>query len=73
MTTTIDCDDCVMQGTTACDDCLVTFICGPTEAPVVLAGEEERGLRLLARSGLVPGLRHASRGAARCRAPSPAG
>ncbi|MEA2716009.1 MAG: hypothetical protein QOI99_326, partial [Actinomycetota bacterium] len=30
----ISCDDCVMQGTSACDDCVVTFICGrePHEA-----------------------------------------
>lgn len=73
MTTTIDCDDCTMQGTSACDDCLVTFICGPEAGGVVLAGEEERGLRLLVHSGLVPGIRHASRGGGRCRAPSNAG
>ena len=73
MTTTIDCDDCLMQGTGACDDCLVTFICGRTEPAVVLAREEERGLRLLARSGLVPGIRHAGRGAGPCRARSTPG
>jgi hypothetical protein len=24
----IDCDECVMQATSACDDCVVTFLCG---------------------------------------------
>ena len=73
MTISIDCDDCVMQATSACDDCVVTFICGRTGAGVELAGDEERGLRLLVGSGLVPGIRHTSRGGGRCRSPSPTG
>jgi hypothetical protein len=54
----IDCDECVMQHTTACDDCVVTFLVGrePGDA-VVLDLEEERGLRRLADAGLVPDLR----------------
>ena len=37
----IDCDECVMQGTAACDDCVVTFICSrePGEAIVVDVAE----------------------------------
>jgi hypothetical protein len=56
---TIDCDRCVMQHTTACDDCVVTFVVDrePGEALVIDAAEE-RAVRLLARAGLVPRLRH---------------
>jgi hypothetical protein len=56
---TISCDDCVMRATPACEGCVVTFICGrePDDA-IVIDVEEERALRLLGRSGLVPPLRH---------------
>lgn len=55
----ISCDDCTMQHTSACDDCVVSFICGrePDDA-VVIDVAEQRAMRLLARSGLVPELRH---------------
>ena len=58
-TLTIDCDGCIMQGTDACTDCVVTFICtkDPDDA-VVFDVNEERALRLLGRSGLVPPLRY---------------
>lgn len=66
-TLSISCQDCVMRDTTACEDCLVTFVCGrePDEA-VVFALEEERAVRLLAGGGLLPRLRHAPRSAASC-------
>lgn len=59
---TIDCDECAMQGTDACDDCLVTFICSrePGEA-VVVDVAEERAIRLLSGAGLLPELRHVRR------------
>ena len=59
---TIDCGDCVMAGTTACDDCIVSFIVGrePGDA-LVIDAEEERALRTLSDGGLVPRLRHESR------------
>jgi hypothetical protein len=59
---TIDCDDCVMQSTTACNDCVVSFICDrdPDEA-IVFDAAEERALRLLGGVGLVPQLRHVRR------------
>ncbi len=59
---TIDCGDCVMAGTHACDDCVVSFILRrePGEALVVDA-EEERALRALQAGGLVPQLRHRPR------------
>ena len=46
---TIDCDDCAMAGTDACDDCVVSFILRrePGEA-LVIDAEEERALRTLA-------------------------
>jgi hypothetical protein len=58
----IDCDDCAMQGTSACDDCVVTFICSrqPGEA-VVIDVAEERAIRLLSTAGLLPRLRHIRR------------
>jgi hypothetical protein len=56
---TIDCDECSLQGTDACDDCVVTFLCGrlPHEA-VVIDVAEVRAVRLLASAGMVPMLRH---------------
>jgi len=58
----ISCDDCVMQHTRACDDCVVTFICGrePGEA-VVIDAAEARAVRLLGEAGLVPPLRRRAR------------
>lgn len=59
---TIDCADCAVGPSDACADCLVTFICGrePGEA-VIIDVAEERALRLLADSGLVPPVRHRRR------------
>ncbi len=59
---TIDCDDCVMQATSACEDCVVTFLCQrePLDA-VVIEVAEVRALRLLADTGLTPPLRHRRR------------
>ena len=58
----IDCDDCAMQGTDCCDDCVVTFICSrePGEA-VVVDVAEARAMRALASAGLLPRLRHVRR------------
>lgn len=58
---TISCDECVMRATPACDGCVVTFICErePDDA-IIIDAAEERALRLLGRSGLVPPLRHRS-------------
>ena len=58
----IDCDECLMQGTSTCDDCIVTFICSrePDDALIVDVAEE-RALRLLSNGGLVPELRHVRR------------
>jgi len=58
----ISCGDCVMQRTSACDDCVVTFICGrePDEA-VVFDVAEARAVRLLGEVGLLPPLRQLRR------------
>jgi len=59
---TIDCAECSLEGTAACDDCVVTFLCGraPDEA-VVIDVAEVRAVRLLGQAGLVPTLRHVRR------------
>lgn len=59
---TISCDDCLMQGTATCGDCVVTYLCDhdPHDA-VVIDVAEVRALRVLATAGLVPELRHARR------------
>ena len=58
----IDCDECVMRETAACDDCVVSFIVKrePGDALVVDV-EEQRALRALGERGLVPQLRHRAR------------
>jgi hypothetical protein len=56
---TISCDDCVMEGSDACADCIVTFLCNrqPGDA-VVIDAAEARAVRLLSGAGLTPALRH---------------
>ena len=63
----IDCDECVMRNTGACDDCVVTVLLGSTRLatdvtfagplPVEVDEEERAALAVLAASGLVPPLR----------------
>jgi hypothetical protein len=70
----IDCDECVMQATSACADCVVTFLCGGEgegedagngvgdgDGGRVIDLDEVRALQTLARGGLVPALRHRRR------------
>ena len=58
----IDCDECVMQGTEVCEDCVVTYLVRRrSHEAVVLDLDEERALRRLAGAGLVPRLRHVNR------------
>jgi hypothetical protein len=51
----IDCDFCAMQDTSACDDCVVTYLLD--EGPVDLTESESTALANLADQGLVPGLK----------------
>ncbi len=55
----IDCDDCAMQGTSHCRDCIMTAMLEPAEpeGAVVLDSVEERALREMASVGLVPEIR----------------
>ncbi len=58
----IDCDECVLQETEACADCVITFLCGQdASSPVVVDLAEARAMRLLDDAGLVPPLRHSRR------------
>ncbi len=58
----ISCEDCVMQGTDACGDCVVTFICGrEANEAVIIDVAEARAVRLLGEVGLVPPLRQMRR------------
>jgi hypothetical protein len=59
---TIDCDCCQFQGTSTCDDCVVSFLLErePDDA-VVIDVQEARAMRMLERAGLVPTLRFNSR------------
>lgn len=58
----IDCGECALEGTSACVDCVVTYLVGrePGEALVVDAAEV-RALATLANAGLAPVLRHKRR------------
>jgi hypothetical protein len=58
---TISCDDCSMRSTSACDDCVVTFVMGDTafdgHEPLILDLEQARVVRMFTRAGLVPDLK----------------
>jgi hypothetical protein len=58
----IDCGECALEGTDACEDCVVTFLCdrSPGDA-ITIDLVEERAIRMLADAGLAPGLRHTRR------------
>jgi hypothetical protein len=61
-TLTIDCDECRLEGTAACDDCVVTFLLGSERSTaVVIDMAEARAVRLLGDAGLVPALRHVAK------------
>ena len=58
----ISCDECSLQHSAACEDCLVTFVLGrePDDA-LVIDFDEAREVRRLAETGLVPRLRFSGR------------
>jgi hypothetical protein len=51
----IDCEQCAMRATSACDDCVVTVLLG--EKPVDLSEAQSEALDNLAAEGLIPRLR----------------
>ena len=60
----ISCDNCVGQGTAACGDCVVTFLCERSPSGgVVVDAAEVQALRILQHAGLAPALRHERRAA----------
>ena len=56
---TIDCDRCVLQHTSSCKGCLVSFVLDrlPGDA-VIIDADEARALRVLNRAGLLPPSRY---------------
>ncbi len=59
---TVSCDECRLEGTAACDDCVVTFLLSsesrrPTASAEIVDAAEVRAVRMLQRAGLVPSLR----------------
>jgi hypothetical protein len=58
----ISCDECVMQHSEACADCVVTFLCGrDADEAVIIDADEIRAVRLLSKGGLTPALQHVQR------------
>lgn len=59
---TIDCGACELHHTSACVDCVVSFVCDRRVGEaVVIDVAEARAIRLLGSAGLVPALRHRRR------------
>lgn len=53
----IDCDTCVMDGTSACADCIVPVLLAGTGGRIEVDEDEEQALRNLSDAGLVAPLR----------------
>ena len=49
----IDCDTCVMDGTSACADCIVPVLLAGTDGRIEVDATEEAALRNLSDAGLV--------------------
>ncbi|MGP8066156.1 MAG: hypothetical protein ACLP81_07250 [Acidimicrobiales bacterium] len=58
----ISCDTCSHEGTSACEDCVVSFLLGrdPADA-IIIDAAEARAVRVFERAGLLPALRHEKR------------
>lgn len=53
----VSCDECSLEGTGACEDCLVTFLLADESNAVIVDVMEARAMRMLHRVGLLPELR----------------
>ncbi len=53
----IDCDTCVMDGTSACADCIVPVLLAGTDGRIEVGATEEAALRNLSDAGLDAPLR----------------
>ncbi len=51
----VDCEQCAMKDTSACDDCVVSCLLGA--GPIDMSDTQEEALKNLADQGLVPRLR----------------
>ncbi len=58
----IDCTECQMQHTTACQDCVVAHVLGDLSGPLEFESEQAEALEILADAGLVAPLRLVRRG-----------
>ena len=59
MSVCIDCDSCVRQDTSDCDDCVVTFITSrEANEAVIIELDDYAALRRLQAAGMVPESRH---------------
>lgn len=59
----IDCNECAMQNTEACRDCVVSFVLHDRRGPLEVDEEQAGALEVLAEIGLVPELRLVPRSA----------
>jgi hypothetical protein len=60
---TIACDSCALRRSTACTDCVVTFVLQADaelsgDVPLELDDDQERVVQLFVNAGMVPRLRH---------------
>jgi hypothetical protein len=55
------CDECALQRTAHCSDCLVTYMCSEGDGTVVISLDDMRLVRRLQAGGLAPPLRHRPR------------
>jgi hypothetical protein len=53
----ISCDECTMQHSAACNDCVVTYLLRETAGPVEIDLDEAQALGRMASVGLLPPLR----------------
>lgn len=53
----IDCDNCKMQATTACEECIVPVLLHQMSGPFEMAADEAAALENLAGAGMVAPLR----------------
>lgn len=59
----IDCNECAMQHTSACEDCVVTHLLQDLLGPIEIDPERSAALEVLAEAGLVPSLKLVPRAA----------
>ncbi len=58
----VSCEECSLENTSACDDCVVSFLLGPPASEAVVVDVmEARAMRLLQKAGLIPELRFEKR------------